>query len=576
MKTSTSKTSITSTRTKQSKYSKKTSSLNNSINKSKTRINKDAISKNVYREHQEDVIKNYADNKGVLLYHSVGSGKTITALGIYKQLVKIKKDLKLIIICEPYIKYRWMSDISFLNINQKNVNYYTYTSPKLEKINLKQSIIIIDEAHNIVPLMQDKRNYNIIKNILTCYKIISLTATPIRRNISDISYLLNFTARKNILPYNPDEFRHKFMLMNRAKQAIFGNIYPYISSIIPYLITTKYNNEIIAHALAPGLSMIILLSLTMLSFESFFKLDAEKVSKYIKPYISFYSVNEDNKYYPKINSVYHNYAYNIEHYNLIMDYSTHKFNPFLLNILKDIQKSESIKNNKGIIDPKEIINIYANYSDPDRYLDNLTVIGNVGNSSKITGIIDFIEKHSKSKHVVYSKFKNLGIDIMKKELKKRNIKFQTLSKELSLDKFNKLIQDFKTNDISVLLLDPKNTEGFELYGIRHFHLMEPINDYTLLTQIKGRAYRYNSHKHLPESERTLTYHTWYCYLPEYKKILYQMIIYKKIFGFIKDNLLAPFYIPRRIPYTISPDEICINNIKTMEDNLIDINNQFIK
>lgn len=533
------------------------------MSSTKNKIKQSKITKNIYREHQEDVIKKYGDNKGLLLYHSVGSGKTITALSIYKQVLKVKPDIKLVILSEKYVKSRWIEDINFLKIDKDNVKFYKYTHPDLETINIKNSVLIIDEAHHIVPLMQNEKEYNIIKNLLKAYKIICLTATPIQYNISDLSYLVNFVAKKNVLPYNSDEFREKFMIMKKMKRNVFGNIYPYLTGIMPYILQKLLKLNAINKAIVSYiLSITLFSSLALLSYESFFKLDTEKITKYMKRYISFYSVEEDNNHYPKINTVYHRSGYSVEQYELLLKYSTKQFSPYLNSILKDLSNQKET----GSIDPRNIINVYNNYDIPWLYLDKLTILGNVGDSEKINNLISFIEKNKTSKHVIYSKFKNLGIDIIKKQLTKKNIKYKYISE-------NSQKSSFKTDDTNIILLDPKVTEGIELFGVRHFHILEPINDYTVFTQVKGRAYRYNSHAHLPKSERTLTYHIWYCNLPEYKKLLYNSLQYKSLFEFIKTKLMSPFFYYRaqRYDFNLSPDEITIQNIKYMESNIKNIN-----
>lgn len=559
--------------------SQKTSS-SSKISITKNKIRESRITKNVYRQHQEETIKKYADNKGVLLYHSVGSGKTITALSIYKQILKIKPNIKLVILSESYLKQRWLADTQFLNINQSNIKFYNYTHPDLEELNMKDAILIVDEAHNIIPLMQNEKKYDIIKNLLKAYKIICLTATPIQYSITDISYLLNFVARKDILPYNSDEFRNKFMIMNKTKRNIFGNIYPYLTGIIPIILEKMLNVTYIKKTVITYIiSVTLFANLALLSYESFFKLNTDKITKYMKKYISFYSVEEDNAYYPKINTIYHSSAYTTEQYELLLKYSTKQFSPYLNDILKDLsdlKQSKSIKN-KETIDPRNIINVYSNYDNPLLFLDKLTVIGNIGDSIKIKNLISFIEKNKTSKHVVYSKFKNLGLNRIKKELIKQNINYNILTTSTPESLFKKIVEEFKTDNTTVILLDPNLTEGIELYGVHHFHLLEPINDYIKFIQVKGRAYRYNSHAHLPLSERVLTYHIWYCNLPEYKVLMYQSLQYKNLFEFVKTNLLSPFFRTRaqRFDFNLSPDELTIQNIKYMEDNIKNINQEFI-
>ena len=69
----------------------------------------------------------------------------------------------------------------------------------MQKIIFKDSIIIFDEAHELISFLKEITNEMKIK-IFKCKKLICMTGTPIYFHYTDLFYLLNFVAMKNIIP----------------------------------------------------------------------------------------------------------------------------------------------------------------------------------------------------------------------------------------------------------------------------------------------------------------------------------------------------------------------------------------
>ena len=55
--------------------------------------------------------------------------------------------------------------------------------------------------------------------------------------------------------------------------------------------------------------------------------------------------------------------------------------------------------------------------------------------------------------------------------------------------------------IKVLLGSPSIKEGVSLFNVKQVHIMEPYWNQSRLEQIIGRAFRYCSHKNLPEEKQ---------------------------------------------------------------------------
>ena len=157
------------------------------------------------KPHQKAVVKHMKDNYGLILYHSTGSGKTITALASMFQF----KD-KVIIVGPKSSKKAFSDDILKLKYDVSRMSFYTYAKVKnlLDK-NMKlfhNKSVIIDEAHNL--RTQTKHNVRIKEALKLSKRVLLLTATPIVNYLNDISALVNIAKRKDVLPTSRNLFNY--------------------------------------------------------------------------------------------------------------------------------------------------------------------------------------------------------------------------------------------------------------------------------------------------------------------------------------------------------------------------------
>jgi superfamily II DNA or RNA helicase len=150
------------------------------------------------KPHQKIPIKFIKKNRGLILYHNTGSGKTITAL-----LSMFQFKNKIIIIGPKTSKKAFYDDMKKLNLKSSKVQFYTFTKiKKLIKTDqsdiLNNASVIIDEAHNIRNETTD--NLMLITSLEFAHKVILLTATPVINYLNDLAVLVNIIKNKSILP----------------------------------------------------------------------------------------------------------------------------------------------------------------------------------------------------------------------------------------------------------------------------------------------------------------------------------------------------------------------------------------
>lgn len=168
-------------------------------------------------KHQKIPIIYMKHNRGVILYHSTGSGKTLTALYAVYQF---KHDI--IIIGTKSSKKTFNDNIQKANLNLSKFSFYTYSKiKKILETNItifKNSSVIVDEAHNL----RNENMYNlyITSALMLASKVILLTATPVVNYLNDLSVLINIVKGEDILPTERKLFdqmfydEEKMMLIN--------------------------------------------------------------------------------------------------------------------------------------------------------------------------------------------------------------------------------------------------------------------------------------------------------------------------------------------------------------------------
>ncbi len=162
-------------------------------------------------EHQKLVSKFLLKPvKGLLIFHSVGSGKTLTAILSLKSLLEKYPDKKGVIITPASLVTNFEDELNKTTLRKdprititsylKFVNSYkkATASYKGQKNMCKNTIFIIDEAHHF---NQKGVMSNIVKKCArSAFKVILLSATPIINDPMELSNLLYM-----ISPYYLDE-----------------------------------------------------------------------------------------------------------------------------------------------------------------------------------------------------------------------------------------------------------------------------------------------------------------------------------------------------------------------------------
>lgn len=491
----------------------------------------------------------FKNNNSLLLYHSVGSGKTATAINIMKYY---NKSYNIILFIKAALRDGWIKELNLWNYpynKQKKSfdNLYIYHYDSINGFNdfindkkpLNNNFYIIDEAHNFINNVYSNNRQNKIHGVSRMIyeyiynekiknknqiKILLISATPLVNEPYELSILFNLLKPK-CLPFNKSEFNNMFIEENKKKLYIINrnefykqtkNLISYYYGAIPnqYAISkikfinvmmSKYQEEIYLY--------YHLKELQNPAEWDFYKIFSRQTSNFVFPYIN----NKINGYTRPRPS-----TYGGETPEFIDNINNHlnSFEKYLDDLYKD-----DLKSNKSIFNDIKEYNYNFNLIDKNINKCCKLLKALYNSSTKFLHIILKIIK-SKGPVIVYTNFTMVeGISALSIYLKYFGfVKYSDNTKYIK--KYNnkrfvefhgmikKELRDFYKNEfnkpeniygelIKIFFVSSAGAEGITLYNVRQIHIVEPHWNEVRIQQVNGRGIRLCSHKNLPVDERNV-------------------------------------------------------------------------
>jgi superfamily II DNA or RNA helicase len=399
--------------------------------------------------HQIIPVQYIRNNYGLILFHSPGSGKTITALSMALQFPSHEV---LVITTKSSVK-NFNDDIKKINF-KSNIIFFTYKkfiSEYSSNINLcLNKFVIIDEAHRLRNETRDM--LFIISAVQSAYRLVLLTATPIINYPSDISVLINMVKKIEVLPSDKKLF--EFYYMNEEEG-------------------TLINKEMIISKLSGGISYYENVSLGDFP---------RSIEEIIHVEMCPEQMLEYKKYVGQI----------------ILEKK-------IINIDTDVRLTDLAVNYK-LLDKKK----KNSFLSATRQLSN--VINKFTITPKIKKIIDKI-KSGPFPAIVYSNYLDYGVFPIAKQLEIEGIGHKIISGTTTEMKLEKIINSYNEGKIQVLLITTAGSESLDLKGTRQVHIMEPHWNDAKIRQVIGRAIRYKSHELLDIKDRIVNIYKWISIFP---------------------------------------------------------------
>ena len=411
------------------------------------------------QKHQEDFVVSFLNDnlQGALLFHSVGSGKTLTAVIFSHYYLTLKPDHNVVIISPPTLLFNFVEALKQYGLDIKDNRYkfetYEKFSRKPNKYVNEKSLLIIDEAHNFRALITEKHNKNgriITEACEKCDKVLAMTGTPFVNKPYDIENIMAMISKR-------------------------GN--------------------------------------TQLSEKAFNNLieQPDMLSDYFDYRISYFNImdTDSKKYFPDVSTLYVPITMDDEKYidlakgviqgqiksNDVLERGDEW--SFKDNIIKLLQTTVLNEETNEMEEVDKNSNQLKSFYSSARQLSNFIA------KKKFEYILKKIQDNPNFKTIIYSVFMTNCLSLLKRILAQNNIKYvdidgsvDTRKRQTNLNQYNDPL-----SGVNILLISRAGTEGVSTIGTRQIFICESQFNPASSEQAIARAIRFRSHMHLPENER---------------------------------------------------------------------------
>jgi hypothetical protein len=165
----------------------------------------------VLQKHQQKFLEGffYGNLKGGIIFHGVGTGKTYTAVASINFYMMLYPKNKIVFITPTAVIFNMIKALLDYGVDVRNpkIKYFTYDNFLRTKIDLTDTLVIIDEAHNYrsfagtaevkdfdgnikVALIGSKKAGDAMMKLMKAHKCLCLTGTPFVNTPYDIENLL--------------------------------------------------------------------------------------------------------------------------------------------------------------------------------------------------------------------------------------------------------------------------------------------------------------------------------------------------------------------------------------------------
>ena len=475
--------------------------------------------------HQQKVVNYLNENPnlhGLILYHALGAGKTITALSYAQQ-----QQLDTVVLVPEVLKAHWINESAKVGLNTAGVKIFSYNHPRdieqIKNLDFSKNLVVVDEIQKLVEQIRhtpDARFLDIYWNLFKAQKMLLLTGTPVFTDAADVAYIGNLALGKEVFPFHPDEFKNQFMTIDTLASLFRGYFTEskLMTTTLPLfgvfvgasLVVVSGSPWILPiMAMAGSSSLNLVNEHYPINKVSFRKFDAHEFSDFSRTYISFYRAKElETKDYPKKVIHHKRVPYTKAQVGFFMDFVDGVLSKGDLNtMLKDYpyQYSDAMLHVNSAKIQQDILALPGS----GREIGNLSLQAEEGEeiSNKFLEI-EKIMGRNKGKTAIYSSYYYNGILEFAKFLNSRRYAYDILEAHASVDEVSRILKQFNEGENRILLIHPEITEGISLVGVEQLHILEPVKNVALEKQIIGRSVRYGSHKHLPKERQKVDVFLW--------------------------------------------------------------------
>ncbi len=421
--------------------------------------------------HQRRAIEKLLASHGLLAWHGVGSGKSLTALAAAEAL---KKPIDAVMPAALLSNFQKEMDKHTDEPIETRMRSYEKAVRDKQPMN-PGSLAVMDEAHRA---RNSGTNLSQVvgKGVQNAGDRLLLSGTPVYNQPSDLGQLLNIAAGHKVLPNNPYEFKNEFVGQKMVNPGFINRL--------------------------RGMKPIP---------QDVLKNKAKLVDA-AKGYIDVHEgggidypdrINEEHDV-PMSPKQYEVYKF---HENKLPWYMKVKIRSGL-----PMTKAES----KDLNAFSGALRQTSNTHRP--YVENMTDEEEAAHTPKMQEMLNHLQemrqKNPEHKGLIYSNYLEGGLMPLSRRLQAAGIPHNVFHGGISKPERAQMVRDYNSGKTPTMLVSSSGSEGLDLKGTRSVQIMEPHWNDSKIEQVIGRGIRYKSHAHLPKDQRNVTVKRYYSSHPQ--------------------------------------------------------------
>lgn len=398
--------------------------------------------------HQERVKRRLEKKPGLLVYHGLGSGKTLSSLAA-------TQGMKTDVVVPASLRNNYRKEVEKHTTGFKP-NVMSYEGATKTGPTPGSKALVVDEAHNLGDT-QSKRTQAMLAQAPAYQRRMLLTGTPIKNRPSELAPLLRMVRGDSAVPLDPKAFDARFVEERAHKPGFFAKV---------------------LHGAKPGVT--------------YHMKNKKEFSDLVKGYVDFYE--PDKAHFPSVSH---------ETIEVPLNKEQNEYNSYLLGKAGPALRW---KIKSGMPPSKrEAAQLNAFLSGARQVGNSTKAFGGSGVSPKFQRALTELEERNNQnpnfRGLVYSNYLGSGVKQYAEELDKRGISNRLFTGSLSDKERRQAVEDYNNGKVKVLLISGAGAHGLDLKGTRLVQLMESAWHQPKLEQAAGRAIRFKSHEHLPPDQR---------------------------------------------------------------------------
>lgn len=407
--------------------------------------------------HQERIQqKIQRDIPGLLVYHGLGSGKTLGSMAAGETVEGPKE-----VIVPAALRENYMAQLRRFVTDPKQYHIRSYDLAAQTEGQPRAGITIFDEAQR---MGRPEAKLSRLPE-LTHGKKLLLTGTPIRNEPSELVPILKAIAADRDIPRTGKEFDRRFIDRQKVTPGFLGRLFGKKEEVIENL-----KNRSKLKAILEG------------------RVDYHPTTG------AFPGVEEEHvdvDMTPQQTEMYNGL---LNSYPVVAHKVRRNLPP---------SKQESAQLNAFMSGVRQVSNNPRSY---DTRLQNMPG-DDVDHSPKMTRMVEEIKSRAEDpdfRGLIYSNYLDSGIIPVSRKLSSMGISNAVFTGDIGDTERRQIVEGFNKGKLKVLLISGAGAEGLDLRGVQLVQLMEPHWNNPRLDQVIGRAVRYGSHAHLPKEKQKVT------------------------------------------------------------------------